>query len=156
MLNPNAVPTPKPAIEQSFGVIPIYKTDSEVKFLLIQHHAGHWAFPKGHADPGETELQTARRELREETGLADVLLVTSPAFEEHYKVNRKGTPREKIVRYWVGYVRNAADAGLPKVTPQEEEIRDYRWVAADEARSLITYTQNKQLFEDVLRYLAVD
>ena len=37
-------------------------------FLLIQHQAGHWAFPKGHANPGESPAETARREFAEETG----------------------------------------------------------------------------------------
>lgn len=144
------VPTPKPAVEQSFGVIPLYKSDkSGLKFLLIQHHAGHWAFPKGHAEPGETELQTARRELREETGIADVLLITSPVFEEHYTLNRRGQPREKIVRYWVGYVQSQ------KVTVQEAEVRDHIWATLDEARTLITYAQNKSMFEEVIRHLGL-
>lgn len=150
----NAIPTPKPALEQSFGIIPLYKPlyKSEragIQFLLIQHHAGHWAFPKGHADPGETELQTARRELREETGLDDVLLITSPVFEEHYTLNRRGQPREKIVRYWIGYVQTQ------KVMVQEEEVRDHTWATLDEARKLITYSQSKKLLEDVARHLGL-
>ena len=143
------LPTPKPAIEQSFGVIPIFKSGNGIKFLLIQHHAGHWAFPKGHAEPGETELQTARRELREETGIGDVLLITSPVFEEHYKLNRKGVPREKIVRYWIGYVQTQ------NVTVQDEEVRDYTWATLDEVRTRITYTENKAMFEEVVRHLAL-
>jgi 8-oxo-dGTP pyrophosphatase MutT (NUDIX family) len=142
-------PTQKLTVEQSFGVVPIYKSDkTEVKFLLIQHHAGHWAFPKGHADPGETELQTARRELREETGIDEVLLITSPTFEEHYTLNRRGQPREKVVRYWIGYVQTQ------KVTVQEEEVRDHTWATLDEARKLITYSQSKKLLEDVARHLS--
>jgi 8-oxo-dGTP pyrophosphatase MutT (NUDIX family) len=143
-------PTQKLAVEQSFGVVPLYKTEKAgIKFLLIQHHARHWAFPKGHAEPGETELQTARRELREETGLDDVLLITSPVFEEHYTLNRRGQPREKIVRYWIGYVQTQ------KVTVQEEEVRDHTWATLDEARKLITYSQSKKLLEDVARHVGL-
>ena len=136
-------------IEQSFGVVPIYRKGNDLKFLLIQHNAGHWAFPKGHADVGETEIQTARRELREETGVGDVMLITSPPFEEHYRVNRKGQPREKLVRYWIGYVRDL------RVRMQETEVQAYKWATLAEARQLITYTQSRKLLEEVVKYLAL-
>ncbi len=135
------------AIEQSFGVVPIFKKDNEVWILLIQHNAGHWAFPKGHAELGETELQTARRELLEETGIEDVLIITSPVFEERYRISRKGSWREKTVRYWIGYVRD------PNVHPQESEVRDYRWATVAETRALITYPQTQKLFEEVVQHL---
>lgn len=136
-------------IEQSFGVVPIYRKGNDLKLLLIQHNAGHWAFPKGHADEGETEIQTARRELREETGINDVMLITTPTFEEHYRVNRKGEPREKLVRYWIGYVRDL------RVRPQETEVQAYKWATLAEARQLITYTQSRKLLEEVVKYLSL-
>ena len=136
-------------IEQSFGVVPIFRKGSDLKFLLIQHHAGHWAFPKGHADPGETEIQTARRELREETGINDVMLITTPMFEEHYRVNRKGEPGEKLVRYWIGYVRDL------RVRAQECEVQAYKWATLAEARQLITYAQSRKLLDEVIKYLAL-
>ena len=46
------------------------------KVLLLRHSStssrggGHWDFPKGHIDEGESEIQTALRELEEETGIA--------------------------------------------------------------------------------------
>jgi len=135
------------ATEQSFGIVPIFKKDNEVWILLIQHNAGHWAFPKGHAELGETELQTARRELLEETGIEDVLIITSPVFEERYRISRKGSWREKTVRYWIGYVRD------PNVHPQESEVRDYRWATLAETRTMITYPQTQKLFEEVVQHL---
>ncbi|MBD3304395.1 NUDIX domain-containing protein, partial [Candidatus Woesearchaeota archaeon] len=40
------------------------------KYLLVKHkEGGHWDFPKGHAEEGETEEETALREIYEETGL---------------------------------------------------------------------------------------
>ena len=136
-------------IEQSFGVVPIYRKGNDLKFLLIQHLAGHWAFPKGHAEPGETEIQTARRELREETSINDVMLITSPIFEEHYRVNRKGEAHEKLVRYWVGYVRDL------RIRVQESEVKAHKWASLAEARQLITYAQSRNLFDEVIKYLAL-
>ena len=60
------------------------------EFLLMQH-ADRWDLPKGHLDPGETEVQCALRELREETGIgdADVRLIDGFRFESHYPVRAK-------------------------------------------------------------------
>jgi 8-oxo-dGTP pyrophosphatase MutT (NUDIX family) len=38
------------------------------RLLLLQRWDGVWELPGGHAEPGETPWQTARRELAEETG----------------------------------------------------------------------------------------
>lgn len=56
--------------EVSYGIVPLRYMEGGWQILLIRHHAGHWTFPKGHADRGESPQQTAERELREETGLA--------------------------------------------------------------------------------------
>ena len=42
---------------------------NENKVLLVKHNDGHWGFPKGHVEKDETELQTAIREVKEETNL---------------------------------------------------------------------------------------
>ena len=50
--------------EKSCGAI-IYNKNKEV--LIVKHNAGHWDFPKGHVEENETEIQTAIREVKEET-----------------------------------------------------------------------------------------
>jgi 8-oxo-dGTP pyrophosphatase MutT (NUDIX family) len=60
----------------SCGVIPWRLTPGgEREYLLIQHNAGHWSFPKGHPEAGEDDLVAARRELAEETGIEAVELL---------------------------------------------------------------------------------
>lgn len=59
--------------DKSFGVIPVFKNDGgEYFFCLVKHRAGHWGFPKGHPDVDESEEETAKRELLEETGINTV------------------------------------------------------------------------------------
>ena len=64
--------------EKSCGAIIIHKTNKDnYKVLLVKNHNGrYWSFPKGHVEKGETEEETAIREIKEETGL-DVEIVDS-------------------------------------------------------------------------------
>ena len=57
-------------MEKSCGAVVSRMTENGREILLIRHmNGGHWAFPKGHVEKDETEEQTARREILEETGL---------------------------------------------------------------------------------------
>jgi 8-oxo-dGTP pyrophosphatase MutT (NUDIX family) len=129
----------------------VLRKDAETLFLLIQHNAGHWAFPKGHAEKGESEIDAALRELEEETGIADVELDTRRVFEERYIKTFRGDARRlvrKTVRYYIGEVAS------PRVKVQVEEIQDHRWATTAEARKLITYSESRRMLEEAAAYLA--
>ena len=49
--------------DRSFGVIPVRQQQGIRQYLLVQHHAGHWGFPKGHPDEGESPREAAERDL---------------------------------------------------------------------------------------------
>lgn len=136
--------------ERSFGVIPVYRKDGQAYFLLIRHNSGHWAFPKGHAEPSESEIETARRELREETGICDVTLHPEPVFEESYIKTAWNDPRQtvtKVVRYFLGIVHD------PRVRIQVAEIQDYKWATYDEAHAIITFDSSRRLLEQAAQVL---
>ena len=107
--------------EKSCGAIVYRKYHGNTEILLIKHiNSGHWSFPKGHVEGDETEEETAKREIMEETGI-DVNLDTT--FREIVSYSpRKDT--QKIVVYFIGKAKNT------DYTPQEEEIADIRWVDA--------------------------
>ena len=61
--------------EKSCGALVVRKNGENFDLVLLRHRfGGHWSFPKGHVEAGESERQTALREVREETGLAIRLL----------------------------------------------------------------------------------
>ncbi|MFO0427356.1 MAG: bis(5'-nucleosyl)-tetraphosphatase [Planctomyces sp.] len=68
----------------------IVKGDPIDSFLLMRHPK-RWDLPKGHVDPGETELECALRELQEETGIDRSQIIVDPnfVFENRYLVNQK-------------------------------------------------------------------
>jgi len=79
------------ALVKSCGVLVV--RGDPISELLLMRHADRWDLPKGHVDPGETEVQCALRELREETGIAaaDIELVDGFRFISQYPVRAKRT-----------------------------------------------------------------
>lgn len=82
----------------------------EPRYLLLRsaRHGG-WGFPKGHADDGEDDLATARRETLEETGINDVTPVEGFAHRSEYDVRSgKRGSYHKVVTYFLGLTGQSA------------------------------------------------
>ncbi len=73
----------------SYGVL-IVRGDPIESFLLM-HHATRYDIPKGHIDPGETQIECALRELEEETGITsdDIVLDTDFCFSSTYETQSR-------------------------------------------------------------------
>lgn len=125
-------------IEYSFGVIPLQKNADTWRALLVRHAAGHWAFPKGHAEKGEVPHETATRELFEETGLSIVQFLPGGPFEEHYFFKREGQRIEKKVEYYPAQVTGT-------LSIQVGEIVEARWFSLEDIESHATFAQTKQV-----------
>lgn len=131
----------------SYGIIPIYKEEGEPQFLLIKHSAGHWAFPKGHKEDGESEIDTAKRETYEETGLENLQLVVNHHFEEQYFFHQHGKLLHKTVKYFPAFTKQK------DIRIDNDEIVDARWVNFDQAISLATFKQLEKIIRDVQAWL---
>ncbi|MBF0472592.1 MAG: NUDIX domain-containing protein [Nitrospirae bacterium] len=134
--------------DTAFGIIPFYQKNKDYYYLLIRHNAGHWAFPKGHQNLGETAIQTACREFVEETGLKDYKISSEISFIERYSFFSEGQLVEKTVEYFIAEVDNHS-----LVTIQKEEIQDFKWVSYNEALKLITFIECKELFVKIHQYI---
>jgi 8-oxo-dGTP diphosphatase len=105
--------------------------------VLVVHRPKYddWTFPKGKADPAESDEDCARREVEEETGLACELGEELPSTSY---TDAKGRP--KRVRYWAMTPRGGELAFT-------HEVDDGRWLAVDAARTLLTYDRDAALLE---------
>ena len=116
--------------EKSCGAIVIYKQGDRCKILLVRNHNGrNYSFPKGHVEQGETEQETAIREVYEETGL-NIRIIDS--FREVADYCPFGKIRKRVVFFM-------AQTMSDKVRIQEEEIDSYIWVDLEEAHHRCTY-----------------
>jgi 8-oxo-dGTP pyrophosphatase MutT (NUDIX family) len=133
----------------SCGVIPIVFDGGVRRYLLVQHQAGHWSFPKGHPENDESPEQAARRELQEETGLTEVDLLIVPAFDERYVfTKRSGKVVQKDVTYFLGRVARPGTVAV-----QEKELSDFAWGATAATRARMTFEEGRALLDEVEAFL---
>lgn len=111
---------------KSCGVIPFRKSGDTREYLILLQTNHCWSFPKGHMEAGETETQTALRELREETGLTAALDPDGAVVTE-YKI--PPLTRKQVVLF-PGEVRGS-------LVTQEKEILTYRWVKGYELKDYL-------------------
>ncbi len=142
--------------DHAYGIIPVLPPTAtqEHRYLLILHRKGHWGFPKGHKDPGESDLETAKRELQEETGLTHYVMMAEVEFTEHYRFIRPdGIPVRKEVLYFVALVEADENGDPPTVQVQPEEIADFRWCTFDQAIKLLRFKEINHLIRNSEHHL---
>lgn len=132
--------------ESSYGIIPVCKRKGRWEVLLIQHFAGHWGFPKGHAENDETPQQAAARELAEETGLNIVCYLSDTSLAEKYHFFSRGRHIDKAVTYFI-----AETTG--EVEIQHDEIKAAKWVPLDESERHVTFPAAKAICRQALQLL---
>jgi 8-oxo-dGTP pyrophosphatase MutT (NUDIX family) len=110
----------------------VWRTHDGTVEVLVVHRPRYddWSFPKGKADgPDETDEQTARREVEEETGLACEL---GPELASTAYVDHLGRP--KTVRYWAMTAHNPDAVLVPN-----HEVDEMEWLPPVDAARRLTY-----------------
>ncbi|MBU6997294.1 MAG: NUDIX domain-containing protein [Theionarchaea archaeon] len=127
--------------EESCGAVIYFNSE----FLLLHYESGHWGFPKGNRERGETRIETATREIEEETGLRNVEFTD---FEKEIDYFYKRD--EKLVYKTVTYF--LARSKTKDVTISWEHT-DYAWLSYEKARDQITFNNTRSVLEAAKSYL---
>ena len=108
--------------------------------VLILHrpHYDDWSLPKGKLDAGETIIEAALREVKEETGLACRIISELVPIRYEYR-SRNGKRRPKVVHYFL------MEPVAGQIAVNQHEIDAAEWVDQDEAMRRLTYPHDKEL-----------
>ncbi|OIO81182.1 hypothetical protein AUJ84_01590 [Candidatus Pacearchaeota archaeon CG1_02_32_132] len=112
---------------RSAGILIFRRDKNKIEYLLLKHSAkgNHWGPPKGKLNPGESKMDAAFREVKEEAGLT---LINCSNFKcvDEYKFIKKDNEYSKKVFYFLGEVKN------PKIVLSPEHL-NYSWNSIEEA-----------------------
>ncbi|MBR3162768.1 MAG: NUDIX domain-containing protein [Clostridia bacterium] len=131
--------------EISCGCV-IFDKETHSKVLIVYEKGRNfWGFPKGHIEEGETEVETALREVKEEVGLDVKILDEKYRYAINYIIEDK-----QIDKTSVFYIAETLEDDVT-ITNQEAEIEDSKWVTIDEAFNIITFDNTKEILEKVCK-----
>lgn len=151
------------SFEKSIGAV-VFRWQGDTTLFLLLHYRpssrpnGHWDFPKGHREKKEAEDETLRREVFEETGIADLKII--PHFRaqvsyfyragKHEKEEREKQGKNvnimKKVAYYLAETKN-------KNVKISIEHTGYEWLGYGDALSRITYQKSKNVLKKADKYL---
>ena len=120
--------------EYSYGAVVYQKNGNQVLILLERMVQGHVSLPKGHIEEGETPIECAIREIKEETNL-DVDIDTSFSHTISYK---PGNNIQKDVTFFLATPKSQI------LLPQLKEVCSLEWVDSKKAVSMLTFKSDKE------------
>ncbi|MFP4118316.1 MAG: bis(5'-nucleosyl)-tetraphosphatase [Candidatus Woesearchaeota archaeon] len=126
--------------EKSCGAIIFRKEDDNILFLLVRYvnEPDYWGLVKGHVEDDETEVDTAIREIREETGIEEF------SFLDCFRETERYSPKEGIVKDVVFFLAETEDS---EVTLEREELDDFAWLKLEDALKRLKFRSNKEILK---------
>ena len=123
----------------SCGAILFRKVEGKPVYVLLDYKT-HWDFPKGQQEKGESEEETLRREVEEETGIKDLALLD---FKK--KISWMFRKEGKLVSKEAVY--HLAETKQKEVKLSFEHV-GFRWCTFEEALNLMKFKNSKELLKE--------
>lgn len=137
---------------KSCGAVIYRDCDGHREFLLIKGINKHWGFPKGIQNWKESDVENAKREIKEETDL-DVDFIDG--FEERYQYDLDlkflgfGIPIKKEVILFLSKVSKEQ-----VVTHQKDEVLEFGWFKYDKALDTLDFEERKRILKSAEDFIA--
>ena len=132
-------------LEKSCGAVVFTRTPDGIRYVIIQSLEGYYGFPKGHCEPGETEEETALREVSEETGLSVCILPGFRYVDEHPIPGKPGVIK-RIVYFLAEYENQ-------NIYYQKEELMDAQLMSFEDAINAFQWDSSKVILRLANDYL---
>lgn len=133
--------------EKSCGAVVYCQKGNEIMYLLACERSGYWVFPKGHMEAGESEHDTALREVKEETGL-EVTFVEGFRMLDEHNLAREGRPN--TIKQTVYFLARYEEQ---EFVPQETEIAKIALMDYESAMETLQIESFKQILAQAHRFL---
>ena len=137
--------------EKTIGIITFRKEGKGIAYLLLHHGGRYWNFPKGRQEPGETQLESALRELEEETGISQIKIIDGFIDKYHYDFDTKikSGKKEKVYKQAIFFIGEVTDQ---KVKISDEHI-DFGWFDFATAHNRLFYQAGQNSLKRANQFL---
>jgi len=133
--------------EISIGsVLYILDTNFNVNYLILNYSYGHWDFPKGNIENGESELDTIKREIMEETGITDINFIDDFRQQISYRYKKKFKLVNKLVIYYI------VETKSNKVVLSFEHV-NFAWLNYNDALNRLSFDNSKKILKNANEFL---
>ena len=129
------------------AVLHLMDENFEINYLILNYSYGHWDFPKGNIESGETEIDTIKREVMEETGIVDIKLIEGFRQQISYKYRKKSKLVHKTVIYYL------AETKSNKVVLSFEHV-NFAWLNFDDALNKLSFENSKKVLKNAKEFLS--
>lgn len=103
--------------------------------------------PKGHIDPGETALQAAIREIKEESSVSDLKLIKEPGNYSRHRIGPDGSSESSELKNITIFLFRTDQTEL---VPEDADNPEARWVPIEEVADLLTHPKDKEFLKSVI------
>ena len=133
-------------MEKSCGAVVFTKDAEGIKYVIVESKNGFFGFPKGHVEENETEQETAKREVLEETGL-HVEFLNNFREEDTYSFQFNGEIRMKRIVYFLARFSDQIPVA------QETELKSIHLMDYKSAISSFQFESSKRILTEAHMHL---
>lgn len=138
--------------EKSVGIIVFRQHPQEGwQYLVLYHRGSYWNFPKGKVEAGESEMETALRETREEAGLADLKIIDGWRQQTQFFFKEKRTTGDELIKKdFIIYLAEVPMGQEPQIS---SEHNGYAWLDAKSAAKLLKFKNLKNILAEAESFI---
>ena len=115
--------------------------------LVISQHGTSWSLPKGHIESGESKVDAAMREIKEESGIHNITLVRELGKYQRYRISKDSKEDVSELKTIYMFLFETKEKILKPIDPENPEAK---WVPRNKVAELLTHPKDKEFFLSIL------
>jgi len=120
----------------------------EQKIAVVNQHGSTWSLPKGGVENGESDIEAAKREIFEETGVDSLQYICSLGTYKRARIGKNGVGESPTDMKELFFFLFRTDRN--ELQPEDPENPEAMWVDVEDVQNMLTHQKDKDFFESVI------
>lgn len=116
------------------------------EILVVDQNGNSWSLPKGHIEEGESALEAAKREIEEESGIANLVFIKELPSYKRYRIGLNGKDDLSELKTIHMFLFRTSETNLNPADPHNQEAR---WVKKEEVCDILTHPKDREFFQNI-------